>query len=210
MHVAILKYTGDYPCRKPDFVTEITDQVFGAPLRRLELRDELFCQLMKQLTINMVRISEVKTWHLMWLACGIFAPSPQLQPQLNKFLSSRSDNQMALECAQRVYKTNRSGARKFCPHAAEIEAIEHNTTTILHKVFLGPDQLEDIIEVESSSKAKDICLQIGKKLGLKSVDGFSLFVRIMDKGIGENPYHMAHTIWAELVIFRKKNPKIYY
>ena len=185
MHVAILKYTGDYPCRKPDFVTEITDQVFGAPLRRLELRDELFCQLMKQLTINMVRISEVKTWHLMWLACGIFAPSPQLQPQLNKFLSSRSDNQMALECAQRVYKTNRSGARKFCPHAAEIEAIEHNTTTILHKVFLGPDQLEDIIEVESSSKAKDICLQIGKKLGLKSVDGFSLFVRIMDKGIGE-------------------------
>ena len=52
----------------------------------------------------------------------------------------------------------------------------------MHKVFLGPDQIEEIVDVESSSKARDICVKIGKKLGMKSIEGFSLFVRILDKG----------------------------
>ena len=74
------------------------------------------------------------------------------------------------------------GARHFPPHSAEVEAIEHGTTEIMHKVFLGPDQIEEIVDVESSSKARDICIKIGKKLGMKSIEGFALFVRILDKG----------------------------
>ena len=33
MHLAILKHSGDYVSRKPDFATEITDQIFMAPLK---------------------------------------------------------------------------------------------------------------------------------------------------------------------------------
>ena len=33
MHLAILKYSGDYVSRKPDFATEITDQIFLPPLK---------------------------------------------------------------------------------------------------------------------------------------------------------------------------------
>ncbi len=36
-------------------------------------------------------------------------------------------------------------------------------------------------EVESSTKAKDFCLNISSRLLLKSPDGFSLFVKISDK-----------------------------
>ena len=38
-------------------------------------------------------------------------------------------------------------------------------------------------EVESSTRAKDFCDQIGKKLQTISAEGFSLFVKIADKGI---------------------------
>ena len=38
-------------------------------------------------------------------------------------------------------------------------------------------------EVESSTRAKDFCDQIGKKLQIRSSEGFSLFVKIADKGI---------------------------
>ena len=80
----------------------------------------------------------------MWLACGIFAPSPQLMPQLNKFLSSRGEQPIPLESAARLYKTNRQGARHFPPHAAEVEAIEHNTTEIMHKaLFRWPNYSRD-------------------------------------------------------------------
>ena len=66
-------------------------------------------------------------------------------------------------------------------HSAEVEAIEHNTTEIMHTVFVGPNQIKEIVDVESSSKARDICVKIGKKLEMKSIEGFSLFVRILDK-----------------------------
>ena len=36
-------------------------------------------------------------------------------------------------------------------------------------------------EVESSTKAKDFCLNISTRLLLKSSEGFSLFVKISDK-----------------------------
>lgn len=37
-------------------------------------------------------------------------------------------------------------------------------------------------EVESSTRAKDFCHNIATKLALKSSEGFSLFVKIADKG----------------------------
>jgi len=37
-------------------------------------------------------------------------------------------------------------------------------------------------EVDSSTRAKDFCSSIGAKLELKSSEGFSLFVKIVDKG----------------------------
>lgn len=38
-------------------------------------------------------------------------------------------------------------------------------------------------EVESCTRAKDLCSAIAKKLKLKSADGFSLFLKIADKGM---------------------------
>ena len=39
-------------------------------------------------------------------------------------------------------------------------------------------------EVESSTRAKDFCHNIASKLMLSSSEGFSLFVKISDKGKG--------------------------
>ena len=45
MFVGILKYCGDFVSRKPDFTTEWTDQIFTQPVRKSDLRDELYCQV---------------------------------------------------------------------------------------------------------------------------------------------------------------------
>ena len=37
-------------------------------------------------------------------------------------------------------------------------------------------------EVDSSTRAKDFCQNIAGRLNLKSAEGFSLFVKIADKG----------------------------
>ncbi|XP_073681347.1 unconventional myosin-VIIa isoform X1 [Garra rufa] len=180
--IAIMKYMGDYPSKRSRSVNELTDQIFEGALKAEPLKDEIFCQIIKQLTENHVKYSEEKGWELLWLCTGLFPPSNMLLPHVQKFLQSKKLHPVAPDCMQRLQKALRNGSRKYPPHLVEVEAIQHKTTQIFHKVYF-PDDTDEAFEVESSTKAKDFCLNIAGRMVLQSSEGFSLFVKISDKVI---------------------------
>ncbi|XP_016088790.1 unconventional myosin-VIIa isoform X2 [Sinocyclocheilus grahami] len=180
--IAIMKYMGDYPSKRSRSVNELTDQIFEGALKAEPLKDEIFCQIIKQLTENNVKYSEEKGWELLWLCTGLFPPSNMLLPHVQKFLQSKKHHPVAPDCMQRLQKALRNGSRKYPPHLVEVEAIQHKTTQIFHKVYF-PDDTDEAFEVESSTKAKDFCLNITGRMMLQSSEGFSLFVKISDKVI---------------------------
>lgn len=186
--VAILKYMGDMPTPKARSATEYTDVVFTPALKEPILRDEIYCQIMKQLTNNRIQLSEERGWELMWLATGVFACGQSLTKELVEFLKTRP-HPIAKDCLKRVFRIQRGGARMYAPYVVEVEAIQHRSMQIYHKVYF-PDDTDEAFEVDSSTKAKDLCEQITGRLNLRNSDGFSLFVKIADKvfSVPENYY----------------------
>ncbi|GLG96071.1 Myosin-VIIa [Gryllus bimaculatus] len=175
----ILKYMGDVPTRRAFGGCEFTDKIFAIGLRQEVLRDEIYCQLMKQLTFNRNHLSEDRGWELMWLATGTFSCSQLVLKELTLFLKSHT-HPVAQDALQRLQKTLRNGNRKYPPHQVEVEAIQHKSTQIFHKVYF-PDDSDEAFLVDSSMRASDLCETIAQRLGVIFSEGFCLFVKIWDK-----------------------------
>nr|XP_015216577.1 PREDICTED: unconventional myosin-VIIb [Lepisosteus oculatus] len=157
---------------------ELINQSFG-------LRDEVYCQIMKQMTDNHNRYSIENGWQLLWLCCGLFPPSQALLKHAQRFLESRRREPLAADCLQRMQAALRAEPRKLPPHQVEIDAIQQMSTQIFHKVHF-PNDTEEIFEVGSHTRIRDLCHDIAAKLNLISADGFSLFLKTPDKVLSLN------------------------
>ncbi|XP_062252279.1 unconventional myosin-VIIa [Platichthys flesus] len=182
---AILKYMGDYPTKQLVSPLELTDQIFGPATQNELLRDEIYCQTMKQMTSNNNRSSVEHGWQLLWLCCGLFPPSQSLLKHTQRFLETRRREPLASDCLQRLQSSLRMEPRKLPPHQVEVDAIQQNRTQIGHKIHF-PNDTEEVFEVSTNTRIKDLIQNITKKLNLASSDGFSIFVKTHDKVLSLN------------------------
>uniref|UniRef100_A0A3B4D975 Myosin VIIBa n=1 Tax=Pygocentrus nattereri TaxID=42514 RepID=A0A3B4D975_PYGNA len=176
----ILKYMGDYPTRQIQNPLELTDQIFGPATQNEALRDEIYCQIMKQMTSNNIRYSMEQGWQLLWLCCGLFPPSNSLLKHIQRFLETRRRETLASDCLHRLQGALRTEPRKLPPHHVEVDAVQHNSIQIFHKIHF-PNDTGEIFEVATNTKVRDLVRMIATKLGLISEDGFSIFVKTPDK-----------------------------
>uniref|UniRef100_A0A3P8U3G5 Myosin VIIBb n=1 Tax=Amphiprion percula TaxID=161767 RepID=A0A3P8U3G5_AMPPE len=168
-------YMGDYPIKQMRSPMELTDLIFGPATQHKELQDEIYCQIMKQMTSNNNRLSMERGWQLLWMCTGLFPPSDNLMGHTQRFVESRRRDLLAAGCLQRLKEP-----RKLPPHLAEVEAIQQNVMKIFHKVHF-PNEKSDIFEVASTITIKDLCYSITSNLKLSSAEGYGLYLKTPTK-----------------------------
>ncbi|KAJ3600120.1 hypothetical protein NHX12_034070, partial [Muraenolepis orangiensis] len=178
-------YMGDYPTKQSQSALELTDQIFEPATQNEALRDEIYCQVMKQMTSNNNRFSLEQGWQLLWLCCGLFPPGPQLLKHTQRFLETRRREPLAADCLKRLQNSCRTEPRKLPPHQVEVDAIQQNNTQIYHKIHF-PNDTEEVIEVTTSTRVRNLVQSITKKLSLNSAEGFSVFVKTPDTVLSLN------------------------
>lgn len=167
---------GDIPRNS---LTVNTDLIFQPALQHPLLCDELFCQLMKQLTGNTHEESEQRGWDLLYLATGIMAPSVLIMRELVLLLRLRADA-LADACLKRLKRTLQHGQRKQAPHLIEVEGIQKRCMHIYHKIYF-PDATVEAFEIESHTRGAALIAEIAQRLELKSQLGYSIFLKFGEK-----------------------------
>ncbi|KAM7410515.1 hypothetical protein PAMA_001788 [Pampus argenteus] len=198
---------GDYPTKQMQSPLELTDQIFSSATQNEALRDEIYCQIMKQMTNNNNRFSMEQGWQLLWLCCGLFPPSQSLLKHTKRFLESRRRETLSSDCLQRLQSSLRMEPRKLPPHQVEIDAIQQNSTQIFHKIHF-PNDTEEVFEVATSTRIRDLIQNISNKLELTSADGFSIFVKMNDKVLSLNDTDYFFDSLRQVTDWSKKSTRI--
>ena len=86
-HKNVLGFMGDRSSRK-DEALHAEKLMRTAQTAPVELRDEVYAQIVKQLTGNPDAESVKAGWQLMGVACGAISPSKDFQPYLEAFIAS--------------------------------------------------------------------------------------------------------------------------
>jgi len=92
-----------------------------------ELRDEIYCQVMKQLTSNPSTESVFRGWQLLCVLLVTFPPSKNFEGSLHSYIHQATSTQegrvdvMAKYCLRRLDNISRKGPRGKPPTLAEIE-----------------------------------------------------------------------------------------
>lgn len=88
MHKNLLGYMGE---KRMSYPTTLAQDILQTGFNNPAMRDEIYCQLIKQLSSNPKPDSVGKGWQLMCMCCSTFAPSPEFQDFLMHYVVTKMD-----------------------------------------------------------------------------------------------------------------------
>ncbi|CAG5121799.1 unnamed protein product [Candidula unifasciata] len=157
-----------------------TQWILSPAQRNKYLREEIYCQIVKQLTNNPDKTSADRGWCLLTMLSSLTPPSSELIDHILLFVKG-SSHPMASHCETNIkMKRRRGGDRLYPSHQLEHEMVSKQQQSVKIQVFL-PDKTTQVLDVTSHTRIFDLKKEIASRLSLKSFHEYSLFLTSKDK-----------------------------
>ncbi|XP_075020981.1 unconventional myosin-XV [Calonectris borealis] len=192
---AVMKFMGDHPLRgqtELDAICTILKLCAGHEV----LRDEVYCQIIKQVTSNTSSKPDScqRGWRLLYIFAAYYKCSEVLRPFLLAFLQDASGHPelpfqgIAKACEQNLRKTLQFGGRSLFPSSMELRAMVAGRSA-KRQLFLLPGGIERHLKIKTCSVALDVIEELCCEMGLQHPEAFDeyiLFV-VTDRGQSVRP-----------------------
>ncbi|XP_065191822.1 unconventional myosin-XV-like [Sycon ciliatum] len=182
--LAIMRFMGDY-LMKGSQDTDLVYFLLKTCHDHEDLRDEVYCQLIKQTTTNKSTRPEscARGWRLLMICTAYFTCSERLRPYLFTYLQATAQNTkrefhaIAGICEANLRLTFRLGGRKDPPSKLELKALAGGRHT-KRQLFFLPGEVGKMVKVKTCTIAQDVIKDLCGQIGLASdidLDEFALF-----------------------------------
>ncbi|CAL8265178.1 unnamed protein product [Gadus morhua 'NCC'] len=195
--IAIMRFMGDHP------IKALTEQELVATILKLSgdhglMKDEAYCQLMKQVTANtsIKADSCQRGWRLMYILTAFHRCSDVLKPYLLKFLQDACTGPgvqfqgIASACEQNLRRTFQYGGRIEFPNSMELKAMLAGRSS-KRQLFLLPGGIERHLKVKTCSVALDAIEELCFEMSLhrpEAIEEYAIFV-VTHRGQNVRPLH---------------------
>ncbi|XP_068932962.1 myosin XVB [Petaurus breviceps papuanus] len=186
---AVMQFMGDQPKKKDE--VDIPFEMLKL-CRENNLNDEIYCQLIKQVTKNPKQEHCIQGWYLLHLLTGYFLPSPTLMPYVTKYLQDTAPSQeLAQKCQEYLQQTVKYGGRQHLPTIGEMKAfLKGQTIRPLSLHLPGSMEYKTVIQTFTvvAEVREEICRQMGIREPLEMQE-YAIFL-IKEKGLPVRPLYL--------------------
>ncbi|XP_074967592.1 myosin XVB [Phalacrocorax aristotelis] len=177
----LMRFMGDQSKLKNQNEVECIYEILQLCKEKESLHDEVYCQVIKQVTQNPNQESVLRGWLLLSLLTGYFLPSNILMPYATKFLQlassdpSSTHHDIAKNCQSNMRKNFLYGGRRHLPSPVETEALLKGRSA-RRLAILMPGGIEYITRVKTFTVAKELLQEICEQMGVGEQEETQEFV----------------------------------
>lgn len=180
--IAIMKFMGDYMAKGKTEI-DIVHFLLLASQKHLELRDEIYCQMIKQTTNNKSERADsaARGWRLLLILTAFIQPSDTLERYLRAYLQNTAFNKdrefqdQAIICLRNLRHTLKFGGRKIFPDSAEMHAVLAGKYTKIQKLFLPGDRTKSI-KIHAVTSVLDVVRQMCEKMEVSAFSEYGIYI----------------------------------